>query len=119
MASSSRAAQGLIVVALLAVLGVTAWYGRTAIEDSGSFAVILFAIPLVCAAGALWAERASRTMLAPAVVAVLAVISIGWSLLTGLGIGGAFLVPSLLLLAAAMFSWLHRQERNSAASLEA
>jgi hypothetical protein len=58
-------------------------------------------------------------MLAPAVVAVLGVVSTGWSLLTGLGIGGGFLVPSLLLLGAAMLSWLHRQERNSAASLGA
>ena len=117
MASHWRAAQWLIAVALAAVLGLTAWYGRTAWEDSGSFAVALFGIPLACAAGALWAERVSRTMLGPAFVAVLAVVSIAWSLVTGLGIGGVFLLPSLLLLAAATSSWLHRRERRAAASL--
>jgi hypothetical protein len=43
-------------------------------------------------------------------------ISVAWSLVTGLGIGGAFLLPSLLLLVAAMVSWVDRQ-RASAPSL--
>ncbi len=89
MASCSRRARGLIVVALLCVLGLAAWYGRTGWADSGSFVLVLFGIPAVCTAVALWVERTSRTLLAPAVVAALA-------------------LPSFLLLLAAMVSWLHR-----------
>ncbi|TFV60178.1 hypothetical protein E4P41_10765 [Geodermatophilus sp. DF01-2] len=115
MASSSRRAQGLIVVALLCVLGFAAWYGRWVWADSGSFFFVLFGIPMVCTAAALWAERTSRTMLAPAVVAALAVVSFSWSLLTALGIGLVFVVPSFLLLLAAMVSWLHRTGRDPSA----
>jgi hypothetical protein len=117
MAPSCRKAQGLIVVSLVAVIGVTAWYGRFALEDSGAFAVVLFGIPLACAAFALWAEHVIKTMLAPAVVAALGVVSLAWSLLTALGIGGAFLLPSLLLLLAATVSWIHRLGRDSFTSL--
>ncbi|WP_346623455.1 hypothetical protein [Blastococcus montanus] len=69
---------------------------------------MLFGVPLACAALALWAENASVTAPAPAVVAVLGAVSVGWSLLTGPGLGLWFLLPSLLLLVAAMISWIDR-----------
>ncbi len=116
MASCSRRAQGLIVVALLCVLGLAAWYGRTGWADSGSFVLVLFGIPVVCATVALWAERRSRTKLAPAVVAALGVVSLTWALLTALGIGLVLVPPSVLLLLAALVSWLHRAGRDTAAS---
>lgn len=118
MSSFSRGAQGLIAVSLVSVTGLTAWYGRFAWEDSGSFAIALFGVPLVCAALALGTERASGTALAPAVVAALGVVSVGWSLLTAGGIGLGFLLPSLLLLVAAMTSWADRQRRDTATSLQ-
>lgn len=113
MASSSRGAQGLIAVALIGVLGLAAWYGRFAWADSGPFALVLFGIPLFSAALALWAERALATMLAPAVIAGVAVVSLAWSLVTGLGIGLGFLLPSLLLLVAAMVSAVDRRQTPS------
>jgi phosphoglycerol transferase MdoB-like AlkP superfamily enzyme len=116
MASSSRGARGLIGVGLLWVLGLAAWYGRTVWVDSGPFVFVLFGIPVVCATVALWAERRSRTMLAPAVVAALAVVSLTWALLTALGIGLVLVPPSVLLLLAAVVSWLHRTGRDTAAS---
>lgn len=117
MASCSRRAQGLIVVALLCVLGLAAWYGPTGWADSGSVILVLFGIPVVCTAVALWAERTSRTLLAPAVIAALALVSVSWSLLTAGGIGLVFMLPSLLLLLAAMVSWLHKMGRDPSASL--
>jgi hypothetical protein len=118
MASRSRGAQGLIVVALLCVVGLAAWYGRTVWADSGSFVLVLFGIPLACTAIALWAERTSRTVPAPALLAALAVVSLAWSLLTGLGIGMVFVVPSSLLLVAAVVSWSHRTRRDSSPSMQ-
>lgn len=112
MRSNWRGAQGLIAIALAGVLGVTAWYGRLAWEDSGAFAFALFGVPLLCTAAALWAERSGTTVLAPVVVAVLGLISVAWSLLTGLGIGLGFLLPSLLLLVAATVSWVERRETS-------
>ncbi|MDK3258044.1 hypothetical protein [Blastococcus capsensis] len=103
--SSSRAAQGLILVSLVGVVAVSGWYGRVAWEDSGSFAFVLFGVPALWAAVALWAERPAGTMVAPAVIAVLGLVSVGWSLVTGLGIGPLFVVPSFLLLLAAGRAW--------------
>ena len=117
MASPSRRAQGSIVVALLSVVGLAAWYGRTVWADSGSFVVVLFGIPSACTAIALWVERRSRTMLAPGILAALAVVCLAWSLLTGLGIGLVFSVPSSLLLIAAVVSWADRTGRGSSASV--
>ena len=119
MASSSRRAQGLIIVGLVCVLGLAAWYGRTVWEDSGSFVFALFGVPVACTTLALWVERRSRTVLAPAVVSALALILLSWSLLTALGIGILFVVPAFLLLLAALASWLHGPRRNSSASLRA
>ena len=116
MAARSRGAQALIAVALVGVLGATVWFGRFAWEDSGAFALALFGLPLLCAAGALWAERAVASRSASASVAALGLVSLVWSLLTGLGIGGVFLLPSLLLLVAAVVSWVDRQ-RESVPSL--
>jgi hypothetical protein len=115
--ASSRRAQVLIVLALAGVVVLAAWYGGEVRQDSGSFAVVLFGVPLACAALALWAEGASRTQLAPALVAVLGVASLAWSLLTAGGIGFGFVPSSLLLLVAATVSWFDRQERGTATSL--
>ena len=105
MSPARRAAQALIAVSLLGLLGVTAWYWRLAWEDSGRFAFVLFGVPLLCAVLALVAERSSRSASAPVVTGVSGAVSLGWSLVTGLGIGLAFALPSLLLLAAAAVSW--------------
>ncbi|NEK87893.1 hypothetical protein GCU60_19310 [Blastococcus saxobsidens] len=101
----SRGAQVLIVVSILSVAALAAWYWSEVWEDSGSFAFALFGIPAACAVIALAAERATRTMAAPVLIAVLAAVAVGWSLITGLGIGLVFLVPSVLLLLAAAVSW--------------
>ncbi|MGY1917272.1 hypothetical protein [Blastococcus sp. SYSU DS0973] len=109
MATQSPAARGLIGLALAGVAGLAAWSGRAAWEDSGAFALVLFGVPLACAALALLAESAGAPVLAPAVVAVLGAASVGWSLLTGLGLGPGLLLPSLLLLVAAMISRVDRR----------
>lgn len=109
MAPSSPGACVLTAVSLVSVLGYSAWQGPAVWADSGSVALILFGVPTVFAAVALWVECASRTMLAPAVVSVLAVASLVWSLVTALGVGFGLLVPSLLLVVAAMISWVDRR----------
>lgn len=109
----SRRAQVLIVVALVGVVALAAWYGGEVWEDSGSFAFLLFGIPGGCTALALVVERATGTMVAPAVIAVLGLVSVGWSLITAGGIGLVFLVPSLLLLLAAGLSWSDRGRNAS------
>ena len=114
---SSRVAQGLIVASSLGVIALAASYGRAVWADSGSFVFILFGVPLSCTAAALWVERGSATMLAPAVVTVLAVVALAWSLLTALGVGLGLVPPALLLLVAAMVSWLRRLGRDPRSSL--
>ena len=103
--ATSRGSQVLILVALAGVLVSSAWYGGAVWRDSGSFALVLFGVPALCAVVALRVERSTAMMVAPAVVAVLGLVAVGWSLLTGLGIGLVFLLPALLLLLAAGRSW--------------
>ena len=110
--AASRGSQALILVAFLLVLVGTAWYGQDAWQDSGPFVLVLFGVPALCAAAALWAERAGRSMLAPGVVGALGLLSLVWTLITGLGLGLLFLPSSLLLLGAAAVSWNHRN-RNA------
>ncbi|MCZ2818137.1 hypothetical protein [Modestobacter sp. VKM Ac-2984] len=116
MAPSSPGACVLTAVSLVGVLGYSAWQGPILWEDSGSIVFLLFGVPAVFAAVALGVECASRTMLAPAVVAVLAVASLVWSLVTALGVGFGLLVPSLLLLVAAMISWVDRRPERATRS---
>jgi hypothetical protein len=116
MPSRPGAARGLILLALLSVAGFSVGYGRFAWEDSGAFAFVLFGVPLMCTVSALWVERADGALLAPAVVAVLGLVCLAWSLLTGLGIGLVFLLPSFLLLSAAAVSRTHRTDTDASAS---
>ncbi len=83
--------------------------------DSGWSAFVLFGTPTVCTAVAPEVEHTSRTVLAPAVVAALAVVSLSWALLTALDIGSVLVAPAFLLLAAVV-SWLHRAGQRSAPS---
>ena len=108
MTTPSRGASALLVVSLALVAGLAAWYGRAVWEDSGSFAVALFGVPLLCTAGAFWAERAGRGVAAPVVVGALAAVSLVWSLVTALGFG-LLLVPALVLVVAALVSWADRR----------
>ncbi|MCZ2828056.1 hypothetical protein O2W14_04310 [Modestobacter sp. VKM Ac-2986] len=108
MATPSRGATGLIVVALVMLVGFTAWVGPAGWQAGGWWSAVLFGVPLTCAAGALVAERGIRGRLAPVVVGALAVVSLGWSLLTGLGIGLGFLLPALLLVVATLVSGVDR-----------
>ena len=52
--------------------------------------------------------RASATTLAPSAIAVLAAVTLGWALVTGPGIGTAFLPSAFLLGLAALASWNSR-----------
>jgi hypothetical protein len=108
MATPSRGATGLILVALAMVVGFTAWVGPAGWEAGGWWSAVLFGVPLTCAAGALAAERGIRGRLAPVVVGVLAAVSLGWALLTALGIGFGFLLPALLLVVATLVSAVDR-----------
>jgi hypothetical protein len=104
----------LIGAALVSALASAVGFWRLVWGDSGSFAVVLFGVPVACAAVALWAERATASRLAPAVVTVTAAVSLVWTLLTAGGIGAVFLLPSALLLGAATVSWLDRQRPDDA-----
>ena len=110
MGAPSRGAQVLIVVSLLGVLGLAAWQGPLVWEISGSGVFFLvFGPPAGCAALALRVERVRGTVLAPAVVAALGLVSVAWGLVTLLSGGLYLLVPALLLLVAAMVSWVDRR----------
>ena len=109
----SRGATGLIVVALVLAAGIAARSGREFWSDSGPFSLALLGVPLVCAAGALVAERAGPGHRASAVVGVLAAVSLVWSLVLALAIG-LLLVPSLLLVAATLVSWADRRPDQTA-----
>ena len=113
MATPSRGASGLIVVALVVGAGFAAWSGREFWADSGAFSLVLLGVPPACAAGALWAERAGRGRLVPVVVGGLAAVSLLWSLVLALAVG-VLLVPSLLLVAATLVSWADRRPDRTA-----
>ncbi|MCZ2811504.1 hypothetical protein O2W15_08645 [Modestobacter sp. VKM Ac-2979] len=112
-AAPSPGARALVVVSLVGVLGLAVWLAPRVWETSGSLGFLLFGPPVVCSALALWVERARGTVLAPAVVAALGVVSVAWALLTLLGGGLYLLVPALLLLVAAMVSWVDRRPDRS------
>ncbi|MCZ2816892.1 hypothetical protein [Modestobacter sp. VKM Ac-2984] len=112
MGAPSRGAQVLIVVSLLGMFGLAAWQGRLVWEISGpSVFVLVFCPPAACAALALRVESVRGTVLAPAAVAGLGVVSVAWALFTGLAGGLHLLAPALLLLVAAVVSWIARQPR--------
>ncbi|MFQ1001286.1 hypothetical protein [Modestobacter sp. SSW1-42] len=113
MTAPSRGSSALLVVSLALVAGLAAWYGRAVWDDSGAFAVALFGVPLLCAAGALVAERAARGPAAPVVVGVLAAGSLAWSLVVALGFA-QLLVPALLMVAAGLVSWADRRPDRTA-----
>ena len=113
MTTPSRGSSALLALSLALVAGLAAWYGRAVWDDSGAFALALFGVPLLCAAGALGAERAVRGPAAPLVVGALAAVSLAWSLVVALGFG-QLLVPSLLLVAAAFLSWADRRTDRTA-----
>ena len=108
MATPSRGASVLIVVTLALVAGLAAWHGRAVTEDGGAFGVVLFGVPLLCAAGALLAERAGRGRWVPIAVGGLAAVSLAWALVTALGFGW-LLLPALLLVVATLVSWADRR----------
>ncbi|MCZ2823572.1 MULTISPECIES: hypothetical protein [unclassified Modestobacter] len=105
MAHSSPSAQVLIVVSLLGVLGLGVW----AWEVAGWGVFVVFGLPAVGAALALWAERASVTMRGPATVAAVGAMSVARGWVTLLAGGLYLLVPALLLLVAAVVSWVSRR----------
>ncbi|MGY1749161.1 MULTISPECIES: hypothetical protein [unclassified Modestobacter] len=110
MARSSRRAQLLIGVSLVAVLGLAGWAW-----GAGGPAVLLVFGPAVAGALlALAAERASRTMMAPAVTAGVGAASLVWGLVTLAGGGLHLLVPAGLLVVAALVSWVDRRPRARA-----
>ncbi|MCZ2816901.1 hypothetical protein [Modestobacter sp. VKM Ac-2984] len=106
----SPGARALIVVSLLGVLGLAVWLGPRVWEISGSAVFFLvFGPPAACAALALRVERVRGTVLAPAVVAALGLVSAAWGLVTLLSGGLYLLVPALLLVSAAVVSWVDRR----------
>lgn len=76
------------------------------VDDSGAAASYLLGVPVVAAMVPVLAQRVGR----PAVVADLAaaLVLIGWGLLLGLGIGGAFVPAAVLLIASAAGTWAPR-----------
>ncbi|MCZ2846503.1 hypothetical protein [Modestobacter sp. VKM Ac-2978] len=73
----------------------------------------LFGVPLLCAAGALWTDRAGRGTAAPVLAGVLAAVSLGWSLIVALGFA-QLLLPSLLMVTATFVSWADRRPDRTA-----
>lgn len=94
-ASALRWLAGAVTVGLAISFFPTAW------DDSGAFAFVLVGVPVLAAALALSAVPAGR---ATALTWIAAVVMLGWSLITALGLGIYFLVPSLLLFLAAAMS---------------
>ncbi len=95
-----RGARALRLAAAVATAAVAAVVASPAWRDSGAFAIVVVGVPLLCAAAALVVPLGGRSGAAAAWGA--AVVMLGWSLLTALGLGGYFLVPSALMVAAAV-----------------
>ncbi len=91
----------LRVLALACVLVISAVIAP-AFKGGWGFFLILAAIPLACCLGALVADLTGRGVALSTTVAALVLLL--WSLLTGLGMGFYFLLPAVLLGAAASLS---------------
>ncbi len=89
-----RAAAAIATAAVAAVVAAPAW------DDSGAYAIAVVGVPVLCAGAALGAPVGGRRGAVAAWCA--AVVMLGWSLVHGLGLGGYFLGPSALLVAAAV-----------------
>ncbi|MFG3555777.1 hypothetical protein ACGGAQ_15500 [Micromonospora sp. NPDC047557] len=70
------------------------------VDDSGAAAAYLLGVPVVAALLPVLAQRLGRPSLVVDLTAALIVV--GWGLLLGLGIGGAFLPAAALLIASAV-----------------
>jgi hypothetical protein len=92
----ARTLRWAAALATAAVATVVAW---PAWQDSGAYAIALVGVPVLCAGAALGTPTGGRRGAAVAWCA--AVVLLGWSLVHGLGLGGYFLGPSALGLAAA------------------
>jgi hypothetical protein len=99
---SSRGPRVLRRVAAAATLLVAALAAGPAWRDSGTFALVLVGIPVLCAAAVLAADRTGRRT--AAVTGVAAVVLGAWALVTALGLGGWFLAPAAVMVAAAVAS---------------
>ena len=82
-----------------AVLGLTVVIAAAltpyTVEDNGSAAVYLLGVPVVLAAIPVLADLAGVGVRAATAIAAVAMLA--WGLILGLGIGGWFLIPALLL----------------------
>lgn len=100
--SGAPVARWLRLVAVILTLVVAAVVAAPAWDDSGSFALVLVGIPVGCAAIVLMTSLVGRSAALAAWVA--GGVMMLWGLLTGLGLGAYFLVPAVLMIAAAAAS---------------
>ncbi|MGC4746754.1 hypothetical protein ACLQ28_13975 [Micromonospora sp. DT201] len=91
-----------LTITVLVVAALTPY----TVDDSGAAASYLLGVPVVAALLPVLAQRWGR--LAGVADVVAAVVIIGWGLLLGLGIGGAFLPAAVLLIASAVGTWSPR-----------
>ena len=92
----------LRLLALAATAGIVIALLPFTVDDSGAAAVYLLGVPVVLAVGALAADLAGRAV--ASTTAVAALLMLGWGLYLGLGIGLWFVIPALVLGAAAIAS---------------
>ncbi|TNH27871.1 hypothetical protein FHG89_16900 [Micromonospora orduensis] len=85
--------------ALAITMLVAAMLTPFTVDDSGAAASYLLGVPVVAASLPVLAQRFARLTRVADLVAALVIV--GWGLLLGLGIGGAFLPAAVLLVATA------------------
>lgn len=95
----------LRAVSATLTLVIAAWLGPSAWQDSGAAGLGLLGLPVWCglAAAATDLLRRGRAV----VTTVAAVVTMSWSLFLGLGPVLSFVLPALVMVAAAAASWTH------------
>jgi hypothetical protein len=109
-AARRRVSRVLRLVAAASALIIGVMWLPFAWSDSGSFGLVLVGVPLLCCLAAVLADFADMR---PALTTTLAAAALlVWSLITVVGVGLYFLVPAVVLAAAAVTSW--QQDRRPA-----
>ncbi|GAA1875098.1 hypothetical protein [Asanoa iriomotensis] len=92
----------LRLLAFAATIGIAVALLPFTLDDSGAAASYLLGVPVVVAVAVLLADLSGRAVGAATTVGAL--VMLAWGLILGLGIGFWFLIPALLLGAAAIAS---------------
>ncbi|MGB5952758.1 MAG: hypothetical protein WBG57_09660 [Ornithinimicrobium sp.] len=100
-----------LVLAFLVVWLITTLLILEFPSDDGDFLIMFFGIPIVCTAGAMIADIRLPQRFAIPVVITFGLGLLSWSLWLGLGQGGVFIFPALLVFLGAALMVRRRNQQ--------